>query len=155
MPQFRSSRHVRFTAAQMFALVRDVEAYPSFVPLCMALRVRRRTESPAGEVIVADMEVGYGAIRERFTSKVTCDAAARAINVAYVDGPFRKLVNEWRFRDDPDGGSTVEFFIDYEFRSRTLALLMGAVFDRAFRQFAEAFERRAEVVYGKGAAASA
>ena len=151
MPQFRSSRHVRFTADQMFALVRDVEEYPSFVPLCTALRVRRRTETPAGEVIVADMEVGYGAIRERFTSKVTCDAAARAINVAYVDGPFRKLVNEWRFRDDPDGGSTVEFFIDYEFRSRTLALLMGAVFERAFRQFADAFERRAEIVYGTGA----
>lgn len=151
MPQFRSSRHVRFTADQMFALVRDVEEYPSFVPLCTALRVRRRTETPAGEVIVADMEVGYGAIRERFTSKVTCDPAARAINVAYVDGPFRKLVNEWRFRDDPDGGSTVEFFIDYEFRSRTLALLMVAVFERAFRQFADAFERRAEIVYGTGA----
>ena len=151
MPQFRSSRHVRFTADQMFALVRDVEEYPSFVPLCTALRVRRRTETPAGEVIVADMEVGYGAIRERFTSKVTCDPAARAINVAYVDGPFRKLVNEWRFRDDPDGGSTGEFFIDYEFRSRTLALLMGAVFERAFRQFADAFERRAEIVYGTGA----
>lgn len=133
----------------MFDLVRDVEAYPSFVPLCTALRVRKRTETPDGEVIVADMEVGYRAIREKFTSKVTCDEAARTINVAYVDGPFRRLVNEWRFVDEADAGSLVEFFIEYEFRSRTLALLMGAVFDRAFRQFADAFEKRADEVYGR------
>ena len=153
MPQFRSSRRVRHSAQQMYELVRDVDAYPTFVPLCTALRVRKRTETPAGEVIVADMEVGYRAIREKFTSKVTCDPAARIIHVAYVDGPFRKLINEWHFVDGPDeGGSSVEFYIDYEFRSRTLALVMGAVFDRAFRQFAAAFEKRADQIYNKPAA---
>ena len=151
MPQFRSSRRVRHTAQQMFDLVRDVETYPSFVPLCTGLRVRKRTETPSGEVIVADMEVGYRAIREKFTSKVTCDEAGRTINVAYVDGPFRRLVNEWRFIDEAEAGSSVEFYIEYEFRSRTLALLMGAVFDRAFRQFADAFEKRADQIYGRQA----
>ena len=136
-------------------LVADVEAYPTFVPLCTALRVRKRTETPEGEVIVADMEVGYRAIREKFTSKVTCDPASKVIHVAYIDGPFRRLVNEWRFADETDGaGSTVSFFIDYEFRSRTLALLMGAVFDRAFRQFADAFERKADQLYARSRAVS-
>ncbi len=133
----------------MYVLVADVEKYPQFVPLCTGLRVRKRTTGPDGEVIVADMEIGYRAIRERFTSKVTCDAERPAIHVAYVDGPFRRLVNEWRFVDGPDPGtSMVEFYIDYEFRSRALALLMGAIFDRAFRQFADAFEKRADALYG-------
>ena len=99
MPQFRNSRRVRHSALEMYALVADVEKYPQFVPLCTGLRVRKRTTSPEGEVIVADMEVGYRAIREKFTSKVTCDAAKPAIHVAYIDGPFRRLVNEWRFGD--------------------------------------------------------
>ena len=91
----------------MFALVRDVEKYSEFVPLCTSLIVRKRTPLAEGEIIVADMEIGYRAIREKFTSKVTCDAATRVVHVAYVDGPFRKLVNEWRFVDTPgQGGSS-------------------------------------------------
>lgn len=136
----------------MFALVADVEAYPEFVPLCVGMRVRKRTPTPSGEIVVAEMSVGYKAIRERFTSKVTCDTNARTIHVAYVDGPFRRLNNEWRFVEKPgETGSTVEFYIDYEFRSRALALVMGAVFDRAFRQFADAFEKRADRLYGLSA----
>ena len=69
--------------------------------------------------------------------------------VEYVDGPFRHLRNRWRFRDIADKRSEVEFFIDYEFRSRTLGALMGAVFDDAFRKFASAFEARADKVYGR------
>lgn len=151
MPQFRTSREVGHEAAQMYALVADVEAYPQFVPLCTGLRVRKRTPLEPGEVIVADMEVGYKAIREKFTSKVTCDPQTHTISVEYVDGPFRRLHNQWRFTDCAPGRSAVEFFIDYEFRSRALGLLMGAVFDRAFRQFADAFEARADALYGKRA----
>ena len=152
MPEFRNSRRVKHSAQQMYALVADVEKYPEFVPLCTGMRVRKRTPTSEGEVIVADMEVGYRAIREKFTSKVTCDASRPAIQVAYIDGPFRRLVNEWRFVDGPDAGtSTVEFYIDYEFRSRALALVMGALFDQAFRQFAAAFEKRADALYGTGA----
>ena len=147
MPEFRSSRRVRHSAQDMYDLVAEVEAYPQFVPLCLGLRVRKRTPNADGEVIIADMEVGYRAIRERFTSKVTCDATDRVIHVAYIDGPFRKLQNDWRFVDTADGGSTVEFYIEYEFRSRALAMVMGAVFDRAFRQFADAFEKRADRIY--------
>ena len=138
----------------MFALVADVERYPEFVPLCRALKVRRREKSETGiETLIADMEVGYKAIRERFTSRVALDPARLKIVVAYIDGPFSRLENVWNFRDAPEGGgSTVEFFIAYEFRSRLLAALMGAMFDAAFRKFSAAFEARADKIYGRAPA---
>lgn len=133
----------------MFDLVADVERYPEFLPLCEGLKVRRRTAEEDGrEVLVADMTVGYRAIHETFTSRVTLDKAASKILVEYVNGPFRRLENRWTFRDEPGGGSMVEFYIAYEFRSRTLGLLMGAMFDKAFGKFAEAFEERANRIYG-------
>jgi coenzyme Q-binding protein COQ10 len=94
------------------------------------------------------MSVGYKAIHETFTSKVTLNREKLKIMVAYLDGPFRALDNLWSFK--PDGeGCLVEFFISYEFKSRMLSMVMGAMFDRAFRKFASAFEKRAEVVYGR------
>ena len=151
MPRYRTIRRVHHSAADMFALVADCEAYPQFVPLCTALRVRRReTREDGVELMLAEMEVGYKAIRERFTTRVTLDAARGEILVEYVDGPFRHLRNRWRFRDIAEKRSEVEFFIDYEFRSRTLGALMGAAFDDAFRKFADAFEKRADKVYGRG-----
>ena len=137
----------------MFDLVADVEAYPQFVPLCTGMRLRQRTRNADGvETLLADMEVGYRAIRERFTSRVICDRPNLTILVDYVDGPFSRMKNRWVFRDEPRAGrdaSTVEFFIDYEFKSRVLGLLMGSMFDTAFRRFSAAFERRADEVYGR------
>ena len=148
MPLYRTTRRVRHSAGDMFDLVADVENYPNFVPLCTALKVRRRTPGPEGtEILVADMEVGYKAIRERFTSRVTLDRARLRILVEYVDGPFSRLENRWVFKE-AEGGCDVEFYISYEFRSRALGLLMGAMFDQAFRKFAAAFEARADEVYG-------
>jgi coenzyme Q-binding protein COQ10 len=138
----------------MFDLVADVDKYPLFVPLCQALRVRRRSEDGEGRlVLVADMTVAYKVFRETFASRVTMDRGKRSILVEYLDGPFSHLENRWVFKDDKRGGCTVEFFIDYAFRSRTLGMLMGAMFDAAFRRFAEAFEKRADAVYGGGASA--
>jgi coenzyme Q-binding protein COQ10 len=150
MPSFETSRRVHHTAAQMFALVADIEAYPQFLPLCKALRVTRRSVEGETETLVADMEVGYKAIRETFTSKVVCEKPLLKILVNYIDGPFKHLENTWRFRDDATGqGSHVAFHITYEFKSRMLSLLVGGMFDAAFRKFAEAFERRADQVYGR------
>ena len=155
MPSFRTRRRVSHTPQDMFALVADVERYPEFLPLCEGLRVRRRTASGEGqETLVADMTVGYRAIHETFTSRVTLDPLNRRILVQYVDGPFRYLENRWTFAADGEG-CVIDFFITYEFRSATLGLLMGAMFDRAFRKFAEAFERRADLIYGRGAARGA
>jgi coenzyme Q-binding protein COQ10 len=153
MPVFRTERRVGHPAGDMFDLVADVERYPEFVPMCTALKVRRRERvSDEVERIVADMEVGYKAIREKFTSRVTLDKPNLKILVEYIDGPFSKMDNRWTFRDEPsDAGpaSTVEFYISYEFRSRMLGMLMGTMFDAAFRKFSAAFEARADQIYGK------
>jgi coenzyme Q-binding protein COQ10 len=147
VPSFKTVRRVSFTPRQMFDLVADVESYPLFLPLCESLVVTRREEAPAVSVIVAKMGVGYKAIRENFTTRVTLQPDAPSILVEYLDGPFRHLENRWRFLQAP-GGSDIDFFITYDFKSAMLGLLVGAMFDRAFRHFAEAFEQRAQKVYG-------
>jgi coenzyme Q-binding protein COQ10 len=149
VPKFEVTRQVAHAPEKMFALVADIEKYPEFVPLCEALSVRSRRERDGRTVLTADMTVGYKAIRETFTTQVLLKPDENAIEVRYINGPFKYLSNEWRFRPTADGGSEVYFFIDYEFKSRILAVLMDAMFDRAFRMFAGAFEKRADVVYGK------
>ena len=149
MPQFSTTRRVKHSAADMFALVADVERYPQFVPLCRSLTVRRRTTDSEGrDVIVADMTVAYKFVHETFTSRITLDRPKLEILVEYLEGPFARMNNRWSFRATGEGACEVEFFIVYEFRSRTLGLLMGGIFDAAFRRFATAFERRADQVYG-------
>lgn len=158
MPQFQTTRRVRHSAADMFALVADVEKYPLFLPMCTGLRIRRRqTDTKGNDVLIAEMSVGYKAIRESFTSRVTLDRPAQRILVEYIDGPFSRLENVWTFRDVGADGATsdIDFSIDYEFRSRMLGMLMGGLFDTAFRRFAEAFERRADLVYGVASRRSA
>ncbi|MGN6459784.1 MAG: type II toxin-antitoxin system RatA family toxin [Pseudolabrys sp.] len=150
MPSFSTNRRVRHAASDMFDLVADVEKYPQFVPLCSALVVRSRTEKSEGvSTIIADMTVAYKLIRETFRSRVTLDKPKLQILVEYLDGPFSKMQNRWTFKPTGDNACAVEFFIDYEFKSRMLGMLMGAMFDTAFRRFAEAFEKRADVVYGR------
>jgi coenzyme Q-binding protein COQ10 len=134
----------------MFALVADIERYPEFLPLCTGLFVISRRPLGDGEDIVAKMNVGYKAISESFTTRVVTKPGDNRIDVSYLDGPFKRLVNHWTFRDDATGGgSTIDFFIDYEFRSMLLAALVGTMFDQAFRRFATAFEERAAQVYGR------
>ena len=148
MPQFSTKRRVRHSAADMFNLVADVEHYPEFVPLCRSLRVRNRARDAEGrDVIVADMTVAYKLVRETFTSRVTLDRPKLEILVEYLEGPFRKMNNRWSFHAAGEDACEVEFFISYEFRSRTLGVLMGAMFEAAFRRFSAAFERRADEVY--------
>ena len=150
MPSFRTIRRVKHSPGDMFDLVADVEKYPLFVPLCSALRVRSRQPQTDGRlVMIADMTVAYKFIRETFTSRVTLDRPNLQILVEYLDGPFSRLENRWAFRATGDHTCDVEFFISYDFKSRTLGLIMGTMFDAAFRRFAGAFERRADLVYAK------
>jgi coenzyme Q-binding protein COQ10 len=135
----------------MFDLVADVERYPRFVPLCDRLVVHSRETEGDKEILIATMTVSYRFLHESFTSRVTLDRKAMTIRAQYLDGPFRHLDNIWSFEEIGPHESKVRFTIDYEFRSRTLSALMGAVFDRAFRRFAEAFETRADEVYGAAA----
>jgi coenzyme Q-binding protein COQ10 len=149
MPRYVTTRALPHSPEQMFDLVADVERYPEFVPMCERLTVRRRTTGVAGsEVIVADMSIGYKVIRESFTSRVALDRENRKILVEYVDGPFSHLENRWTFAPSP-GGSEVTFDIDYAFRSRTFQMIAGAVFDTVVRKMVQAFETRADAIYGR------
>jgi coenzyme Q-binding protein COQ10 len=148
MPQFETVRVARHSADKMFALVADVEKYPEFLPLCEALTVQSRKERDGKTLLVAAMSIGYKAIRETFTTQVFLKPDEKVIEVKYIDGPFKYLTNTWSFVDLDGGRSEVHFFIEYEFKSRILGAMMGAMFDRAFRMFTDAFEKRADVVYG-------
>jgi coenzyme Q-binding protein COQ10 len=152
MPSFRTSRIVGHAPQQMFDLVADVERYPEFVPLCTGLRLRRRTREAEGiELLVAEMQVGYKAIRETFTSRVRLDRPKLEILVEYLEGPFSHLENTWNFAGvgADEQACKVGFYITYAFRSRLLGMLMGSMFDQAFRRFAHAFQARADEVYGR------
>ena len=150
MPEFSTKRRVRHSAADMFDLVADVKQYPEFVPLCSALTIKSRSEKNDGTVVlVADMTVAYKIVRETFTSRVTLDRPNLRIFVEYLSGPFKRMHNRWVFHPAGAGACDVEFFITYEFKNRALAMLMGAMFDTAFRRFAVAFEQRADAVYGR------
>jgi coenzyme Q-binding protein COQ10 len=152
MPRFSSRRRVNHSAPEMFDLVADVGRYPEFVPLCHSLRVRQRTPGPDGtEIVIADMTVSFKLVRENFTSRVTLDRPNMKILVEYLRGPFSNLENRWTFEPKSDNACDVGFYIAYEFKSRVLAMLMGAMFDTAFQRFAAAFEKRADKIYGKRA----
>lgn len=139
-----------YTPAEMFDLVADVEQYPRFFPLCEALRVRSRERKGDKDVLVAAMEIGYKAVRETITSRVTLDRRNMTVLVELVDGPFRHLENRWHFTEAADGATNVKFFMGYELKSFMLQMLVGGLFDQAFRRCVSAFEARAREVYGSG-----
>lgn len=150
MRRFQTKRLVRHSPDDMFRLVADVERYPEFVPLCHRLKVRSRETGPDGrDILLADMTVAYKMLRETFTSRVVLDRQASEIVVSYVDGPFKSLENRWHFVPAGEGGCEIRFFIAYAFRSKIFERVAGAVFDRTFSSFAEAFERRADHIYGR------
>ena len=149
MPNVEKRQMVSHSASNMFDLVADVEKYPEFVPLCKNLHIRSRKSKGDKEILIADMTVAYNFLRESFTSQVLLDPPSLAIDVQYLEGPFKYLFNTWRFGETEPGYCEVEFKLDYEFRNKMLEMAMGAVFDVAFAQFTTAFIKRADKVYGK------
>jgi coenzyme Q-binding protein COQ10 len=149
MHVFEIKHPVAHSADDMYALVAKVEDYPNFLPLCEALSVKRREQVEGKEVLTATMQVGYKLIRESFTTKVTLDPAARTILVEYLDGPFSHLENRWRFVPRASGACDIDFYIAYSFRSRMFERLMGGLFDKAVRKYTDAFEARADEIYGR------
>lgn len=142
MPRHSESRTLPYSPEQLFDLVADVARYREFLPWVSAVRVRSNSETE----MVADMIVGFSAFRETFTSKVT-KTRPTSIQVDYLDGPLRHLRNEWRFTPDPQGGTRLDFCVDFAFRSAIFERLAGQVFDRAFRKMVGAFEKRAAQLY--------
>jgi coenzyme Q-binding protein COQ10 len=149
MPTHAEKRHLPWRPDQLFRLVAEVDRYPEFLPWCRAARIVRRE----GNVFWADLVVAFKVFRERFRSRVTLDPP-RGIDVEYIDGPFRYLNNHWRFEEAPDGGCIVDFYVDFEFRSKILQQLIGLLFNEAVQRMVRAFEARARELYGEGVSAS-
>jgi coenzyme Q-binding protein COQ10 len=143
-------RRLPYAPQQLFDLVADVERYPEFLPWCVGARVRERRP----DLVVADLLIGYRMVRERFTSRVILDRPGR-IDVTYADGPFRYLNNHWLFHPEPDGGCTIDFYVDFEFRSRMLQKIIEVLFNEAVRRMVGAFETRARALYGEKVGANA
>ena len=154
MPTHSETRELPYTAEQMYDLVADVGAYPKFLPWCAAARVRSRTpfERPegTGEVMEADLVISFKVFRERFGSRVTLWPERRRIDTEYIDGPFRYMKSYWEFTP-AEGGCSVHFFVDFEFRNAVLQGIIGVVFNEAMQRIVRAFERRAAELYGPGA----
>jgi coenzyme Q-binding protein COQ10 len=143
MPTHAERRRLPYSPQQLFDLVADVERYPEFLPWCVGARVRERTSN----VIVGDLLIGYRMVRERFTSRIVLDRPKR-IDVSYSEGPFRYLTNHWEFEPEADGGCTIDFYVDFEFRSRMLQRIIEVLFNEAVRRMVGAFEARARHLYG-------
>jgi coenzyme Q-binding protein COQ10 len=150
MAHIAETRHLPWSPEQMFDLVADVRRYAEFLPWVVATRVRSDSEHE----MVADMMVGFNALREKFTSRVRKDRAT-TITVEYLDGPMKSLSNVWRFAPDGKGGCLVDFNVDFTFRNSIFEKLAGQYLDRAFRKMVAAFETRAEKLYGNSSNSSA
>jgi coenzyme Q-binding protein COQ10 len=149
LPRIAETRTMPWTAEQMFDLVADVKRYPEFLPWVIATRIRSDGETE----MVADMLVGFAALRERFISKVKKDRP-RMIDVDYVDGPMKELDNKWFFRPRGEDGCTIDFVVDFTFRNPIFEALAGQYLDRAFRKMVSAFEARAAALYGSSSSSA-
>ena len=143
MPRHSETKHLPYTPEQLFDLVADIGRYDEFLPWVVAVRIRSSSEIET----VADLVVGFNAFKERFTSRVKKQRPTR-IEVDYIEGPLKYLHNEWRFEPAPDGGTHVQFSVDFAFKSRIFEALAGQMFDRALRRMTGAFETRAAALYG-------
>jgi coenzyme Q-binding protein COQ10 len=148
MPTHAERRLLPYTPEQLFDLVADVERYPEFLPWCLGARVRERT----ADTITADLLIGFRLVRERFTSRVVLERPRR-IDVSYTEGPFRYLNNHWEFIPQPDGTCLIDFYVDFEFRSRMLQKVIELLFNEAVKRMVGAFEGRARQLYGAAGAA--
>lgn len=144
MPRHQESRRLPWSPEQMFDMVADVVRYGEFLPWVAGVRVRSNSETE----MVADLLVGFKGLREKFTSRVHKHRPGR-IHVDYLDGPLKHLYNDWQFHPDGQGGSIVDFTVDFAFRSTIFEKLAGQVFDKALRRMIAAFEERAEQLYAQ------
>lgn len=144
MPTHAEKRILPHPPEQLFDLVADVDRYAEFLPWCLAARVTKRE----GNVIYADLVIGFKMFREKFSSKVTLSRPDR-IDVEYSRGPFKYLNNHWLFIPEGTDATCIDFYVDFEFRSRLLQVLIGTVFNEAVRRMVGAFESRAKEIYGE------
>jgi len=145
MRRVSRSALVPYSAQQMFALVEDVEAYPSFLPWCNDVEVHSRD----GDVVEATLELHKRSLSKRFRTRNTLHRC-EAMDLTLISGPFRRLSGGWRFQQLGEEGSKVALELEFEFDSRMLDMVIGAYFEDICNKLVDAFTRRATVIYGHG-----
>jgi len=148
MPTHSETKHLPYSAQQMYDLVADVGDYPEFLPWTAAARIRSTEDKGDHTVMLADLVISFKVFRERFGSRVTLYPEPKKIDTEYLDGPFKYMISKWHFEDTPDGGVDVHFFVDFEFKNRILQGAAGMFFYEAMQRIVRAFERRAAELYG-------
>ena len=149
MPNHSEKRKLLYSAEQMYQLVADVGKYPEFLPWCSAARIRSREIEGDSEIMLADLVISFKVFRERFGSKVSLHPLERKIETEYLDGPFKFLKSSWKFTAINETECEVDFFVNFEFKSRLLQGIIGVVFSEAMHRIVRAFEKRADDLYGK------
>ena len=147
MPTHSETRQLPYSAQQMYNLVADVAKYPEFLPWTAAARIRSNEDRGDHWMMDADLVISFKVFRERFTSRVVLWPEQHKIDTEYLDGPFKHMHSNWKF-DDIEGGCTVQFHVDFEFRNAILQKIIGVVFNEAMHRVVRAFEQRAEALYG-------
>lgn len=149
MPRYHVEKILPYTPDQLFTLVGNVEAYPEFVPWIQSMRTwNARIEDEGVSLVDAQAGVGFSFLKEKFSTRVRRDAAARQVDVQLLSGPFKHLANRWRFVA-VEGGTNIEFDIDFEFKSRLLSGMLAANFHHAVDKLMSCFETRAQTLYGR------
>ncbi len=147
MPSHSETRHLSFTAQQMYDLVADVASYPEFLPWTAAARVRKITPEPDGSrVMQADLVISFKVFREKFGSRVVLWDQDRRIQTEYLDGPFKHMRSNWAFAEKEEG-CEVSFDVDFSFRNRLLQSAAELFFYDAMKRVVRAFEERAHNLY--------
>lgn len=150
MTAHREQQILPYSAQQLFDLVIDIERYPEFLPWCRAARILERGDNE----LLAELVIAFSHLSESYTSQVryrrpASEKDSGSIDVSLVRGPFSHLTNRWEFQPCADGGTEIQFFLDFEFRSRLLGSLIGALFSKATAKMVGAFRQRADALYGR------
>ena len=138
MKRITRSAIVECNADDFYALVEDIESYPSFLPWCAAVRVRERTPGRT----IATLTLAARGMRYSFTTE-NANRPGQGIDLRLLEGPFRRFGAHWRFTSLSADAVKVEFTLEYEFSSRVVATVLNPVFSRLADDTVSAFARRA------------
>ena len=148
MPKASVKRSIECKKEQLIDLVLDIEKYPDFVPFCMGAKVHERKEQGDLLLIIADLTIGKGPFKDTYKSDVKFNKKKDSIYVTNLDGPLKHLENKWQFKEE-NKITEVSFEVDFELKNDFLNIVMTKSFQFGLDKIADAFEKRAEELFGK------
>ncbi len=146
MPTHHEKKILPYKKDELFELISDINSYPLFLPWCIGARITEKNEDE--NIVFADLMIGYKMFREKFSSKVILEYPEK-ITVEYQSGPMKYLRNYWRLREMPGGHTEIDFFVDFEFKSKVFESLSSMFFHEIVKRMINAFEDRAKEIYKK------